>query len=174
MLAPDPSGPLHESAWWPLMPMPIPTDMTARVNAQLKQVERAYREIPEALDRDRVWRSALSGAFAGLVSTARNLTPVKTGRLRRSVAVWPKGKRRGEYFAIGFGNRRPDPYHKALGVEFGNARVPNPGRALRTAWEQHEQRLIVDAADMVRREIAKVQEKLAKRLRAAQRRTRPA
>ena len=156
------------------MPMPIPTDMTAQVNAQLRLVERAYRDIPEALGRERVWRQALRGAFAGLVSTAKSLTPRRTGALRRSVAVWPKrAKGRGQYFAIGFGNQRPNPYHKALGVEYGNRRVPEPARALRTAWEQHERRLVSDAATMVKAEIARAQTRLAKRLASAARRTRP-
>ena len=155
------------------MPVPIPNDVAAQVRAQLRLVERAYGEIPEALGRERVWRDALRGAFAGLVSTAKSLTPRRTGALRRSVAVWPKrAKGRGQYFALGFGNRRPNPYHQALGQEYGNRRVSEPARALRTAWEQHERRLVSDAAAMVKAEIARVQARLAKRLAAAARRTR--
>ena len=156
------------------MALPVPADVRPQVDAQLRLVERAYREIPEALGRERVWAQALRGAFAALVSTARSLTPRKTGRLRRSVAVWPKGtKGRGEYFAIGFGNRRPNPYHKALAAEYGNVRFPDPGRALRTAWDQHERRIVSDAGAMVKAEVARVEARLAKRLAAARRRTRP-
>ena len=90
-----------------------------------------------------LWRRVLKNSFAQMIKEAKSLTPKNTGRLSRSIQVWPGDRRTQEFdfFRVNFGYRntkaKTRPFiHQMLAVEYGT----KPGGVTRTGKRQFERK----------------------------------
>ena len=156
------------------MPGPVPNDISRQLNRGTGHVADAYREVQERLGgakgANQVWSRAVRSAFQGMISEARSATPRRTGRLARRIDARPGtgADRKRAFFSIRFGFFGPRPYHQALAVEFGNAKV-REYEPLRATWRRNQGQLMGDIQRALRDEVRRIGDELARKLKTSAR-----
>ena len=153
------------------MGIPIPDSIDLEMERKVKiLIQQGYDQLERKLggrEAERIWRRGAKAGSASFIADAKSLTPVKSGKLRRSVNVRPPRQkyRRNDFFALDFGYFGRGIGRKALSVEYGNVKVREHA-PLRTAFERNRTNIIRGIGEELNKEVAKVARSLGPKLRS--------
>lgn len=149
---------------------PHTAELTKRLQNRNAAMQDAYGQIIREYgkrDGERRIKVALKTVFSSMIRDVKLKTPVKSGKLRRSVRVVPR-KYRGFLFSAQLGYYNRQRVYAALGIEFGSVKHREQ-KPIRLAIQRNQEDAVNMTANALADQLVEEAQKAVKRRRVRSR-----